>query len=54
MGYYVTITCPDCGGAKFVHDGWHEETGKELMKCCDRCSGLGEISVWTDEDYYGF
>jgi DnaJ-class molecular chaperone len=50
MGHYEDVTCPKCGGAKFVDVEYSEEHGKWLQECCSECSGLGVVSKWTEDD----
>jgi DnaJ-class molecular chaperone len=51
MGYYKDVTCPRCGGAKFLDVEYSAEYGKWLQECCPECSGLGVVSKWVEEDY---
>ena len=50
MGHYVTTTCDQCSGARFIDDYYDSEIGKWIQRDCPKCSGLGEISVWVEDD----
>lgn len=50
MGHYVDVTCPKCGGARFIDSYYSSEYGKWIQECCPMCSGLGIISHWVEDD----
>ena len=50
MGHYEDVTCPKCGGARFIDDYYDYDLGKWIQYCCPECSGLGVVSRWTEED----
>jgi len=50
MGHYVDVTCPKCGGVCFIDDYYDYEKDKWIQSNCTRCSGLGVVSVWTEDD----
>ena len=50
MEHYQDVKCPKCGGACFVDDRYDAEIGKWLQKPCEKCDGLGYVSIWTEDD----
>ncbi len=50
MGHYATVTCPKCGGARFLDDHYDSELEKWIQVNCPECDGLGEVSVWVDDN----
>lgn len=50
----VAIDCPQCDGSGGPPPVWDEDTGRSVVYVCSRCSGQGEIRVWSDDpDYIG-
>ena len=60
MGYYKDVTCPRCGGAKFLDVEYSSEYGRWYLakhgewpqECCPECKGFGVVSEWTEDDHW--